>query len=312
MDDVTTSCVIDRELLGQMKQYLSQPTPVAGLMIGFRDANQTTMLAAIFPVQTMMQTPDGVTYFQIEGKELIHMRNVLNGVKAYFPTTKLQTIAAFVMGKPNQAPELTNMDLATFRTWCAFDRKAIALMIDPYKQIGGMKAYNTTFSEISSSSSDMFIEEVDRKALNFLSWQTNIYYKAKNLQAPAVIIPGRIASNAPSATFEEIPNTIAANVEMTSSPRPNETARALTFTPENAPTYEPGSGKKPDRMGSHEVQGTRGPMVFENINQDTNFDDGRPDNDRWNTTNENAKEKEKDKKKKEDDKPIYERNLRDW
>jgi hypothetical protein len=97
-----------------------------------------------------MMTPEGATYFQIDGKEVVHIRNVLNAVRAYFPNTKINMISGFLISKPKQALELTNKDLAMFRAWSAFDKKLVAVLVDSYKDGNFVKVFNSELREVKN------------------------------------------------------------------------------------------------------------------------------------------------------------------
>jgi len=292
MEDVTTSCTFDKEVLSELKEYLRQPMPIGGFVIGNVQGNGLNLISSIIPYQSLMMTPQGATYFQIEGNEIVHIRNVLNAVRAYFPNSKINRICGFLISKPKQSLELTNKDLTMFRTWGAFDKRLVAVLVDSYIEQNGVRVFNSDFKEVKINEENIRYDENDKKAYNFFNWQVNIYYKSKNLQAPAVIIPKRIMDEikASQASIEQ--QRERASVE----------SGTIVKTYEKQGGYDRQQLRKEEREG-YEVPGTTGPMVFENYFPEGSLDSGKD--------KEEAKTKEK-KEKKEEDKPLYERKLREW
>jgi hypothetical protein len=155
----------------------------------------------------------------------------------------------------------------------------------------------------------MKFDENDKKAYNFFNWQTNIYYKSKNLQAPAVLIPKRVLQEieAKQASMRQTTQL----TEMPSAEPSQASSLELSANLETSKTterrYEKVERKKEERKderAGYEVPGMKGPMVFENYYPESVLDSGK-DKDNKDDTN-------KKEKKKEDEKPIYERTLREW
>ncbi|MEM2900941.1 MAG: hypothetical protein QXT63_09135 [Thermoplasmata archaeon] len=309
MGEATTSCTFDKEVLSELKEYLRQPMPIGGFVVGSKQGSELVLLSSIIPYQSLMMTPEGATYFQIDGKEVVHIRNVLNAVRAYFPNTKINMISGFLISKPKQALELMNKDLAMFQAWSGFDKKLVAVLIDSYKNDNFVKVFNSEFREVKISDIEIKFDENDKKAYNFFNWQMNIYYKSKNLQAPAVLIPKRVlqeieakqASSRQTTQLTGIPSHKPSLEPHKPSLDPSANLETSKTTERRYDKVERRKEERKDERAGYEVPGTKGPMVFENYYPESVLDSGKDKDD-----------KNKKEKKKEEDKPIYERTLREW